>query len=155
MSKEKNKYKPRIVCVDFDGVIHGYENGWTGPYKIDGSVVPGALEFLYRATQYYDVCIFSSRTRYPFAHFYMKEWLREKFFWYFVNSREYRTPQTSIAYREADRVVGDLRFPLLKPPAHVFIDDRALQFTGTFPRVEQLQHFYPWKTTIKENKENE
>lgn len=41
-------------------------------------------------------------------------------------------------------VVNDVRFPVEKPPAVVFIDDRCLLFTGKFPSMEELVNFRPW-----------
>lgn len=41
MLKPLDKGKPTTVLVDFDGVIHDYSSGWTGPVPT-GRLLPGA-----------------------------------------------------------------------------------------------------------------
>ena len=43
----------------------------------------------------------------------------------------------------ADKI-ENLRFPLMKPPAFLQIDDRAITFTGVFPSTEEMKAFRPW-----------
>lgn len=62
----KDKY---IVCVDFDGVLHGYQSGWKGPGGIPDPPVPGALEWLLRMTDednfpLFEINVYSSRSKY-------------------------------------------------------------------------------------------
>jgi len=51
-----------ILCVDFDGVIHSYTSGWKGAAMIPDAPVPGALQWLRKASEWWDVQIYSSRT---------------------------------------------------------------------------------------------
>lgn len=44
-----------ILCVDFDGVIHLYTTPWTNAFTISDGPVPGALEWLWKATEWFDV----------------------------------------------------------------------------------------------------
>lgn len=44
----------------------------------------------------------------------------------------------------ARKVIAEIRWPLFKPSAMVTIDDRALTFTGEWPKVEALRSFKPW-----------
>ena len=37
-----------------------------------------------------------------------------------------------------------LRWPLAKPTAIAYIDDRAWRFEGVFPKVRELLEFVPW-----------
>ena len=46
--------------------------------------------------------------------------------------------------RAASLVVNEIEWPWFKPPALVSIDDRAIQFTGEWPRVDDLLAFRPW-----------
>ena len=52
-----------ILCLDFDGVIHSYANGWKGAHVIPDPPVPGAISFLLNALDPFNVAIFSSRMR--------------------------------------------------------------------------------------------
>jgi len=36
----------RLVCLDFDGVIHSYTSGWQGIESADDPPVPGAFDFI-------------------------------------------------------------------------------------------------------------
>lgn len=46
-----------ILCVDFDGVIHSYTSGWQGETIIADPPVKGALKWLWKATEFWDVQI--------------------------------------------------------------------------------------------------
>lgn len=123
----------KILALNFDGVIHGYQSGWQGPRNIPDPPVPGALDFIINALEDFDVQIFSSRSRYFGARRAMRGWLV-----YWLT----KTPRWS--ENEAKRIVLQLKFPTKKPPAHVTLDDRAITFTGTFPSRRELATFVPW-----------
>ena len=40
--------------------------------------------------------------------------------------------------------MGELQFPTHKPPALLTIDDRAFQFKGEFPALDDIENFKPW-----------
>ena len=139
--------KPPILCIDFDGVLHSYESGWKGPRNIPDEPVIGAIHWLRSllsdpestccmAPRYleFDVQIFSSRSRYWGAKGAMKRWLMK---WFQV-------------YGYPADLVELLKFPTEKPPASIFIDDRAFRFEGSFPETSQMMKMLePW------NKKNE
>lgn len=143
----------KILCLDFDGVLHSYSSGWKGPRVIPDPPVDGAIDFLVSAVDAFDVAIHSSRSRYWGGRRAMKRWLR-----WWLTEREWRSPGnedyiahcfTVSDYDEAislnvDVTINKVRFPLWKPPAHVTIDDRAMAFTGVFPTIDELQSFKPW-----------
>jgi len=120
-----------ILCLDFDGVLHSYTSAWQGAEVVADEPVPGAMDFLQRAVQCFDVCIVSSRSLDPGGRRAMSlallDWL-----------------EVAFGADEGDRIHGQLRFPEHKPPAFLSIDDRALQFTGTFPDPASLLGFQPW-----------
>jgi hypothetical protein len=64
-----------ILCVDFDGVVHSYTSGWKGATVIPDPPVPGALRWLWKATEWFDVKIYSSRSRESEAVVAMREWM--------------------------------------------------------------------------------
>lgn len=126
-----------ILCLDFDGVLNSYSSGWKGARNIPDPPVPGAIEWLDSLVEDgeavcamaprfrdFDVCIYSSRSRYWGGRKAMKKWLLK---WGF----------------RADKL-ENIRFPLMKPPAFLQIDDRAITFTGTFPSVQEMLAFKPW-----------
>jgi hypothetical protein len=126
----------RILCLDFDGVVHSYTSGWKGPRVIPDPIMPGALTFMeHMLCHEWDVCIHSSRSGYWGGRRAMRTWLKGEAgaLWY----DNLGTPG-----------IECVRFPLFKPPATVTIDDRALQFVGRWPDEMELCDFKPWKPTL-------
>lgn len=126
---------PKIVCLDFDGVIHSYTSGWRGPRTIPDPPVHGAIPWIMGFIQDYvglgrrsylgwELHIFSARSRHFGARKAMKRWLA-----YWGLAREY---------------IQALRFPKSKPPAIVTIDDRCWRFNGVFPEYYTVADFKPW-----------
>jgi hypothetical protein len=120
-----------ILCLDFDGVIHSYSSGWKGADVIPDPPVAGALDFIDKAREHFTVSIFSSRSCQMGGRHAMSEWLR-------------RWMTSTWDQDRAMNVLADLEFPTEKPAAFVAIDDRALTFDGTWPRIEDLKAFQPW-----------
>jgi hypothetical protein len=121
------------IGVDFDGVIHGYSRGWH-----DGTIyddpVPGALEALRSLMTGYAVFIFTSRS--PLQ---VGAWLADRGFHVVVESEgECETGVGDGGFKcfheDQHRQFWDERGRLLitsrKLGALLYIDDRALRFTG-------------------------
>jgi hypothetical protein len=102
-----------IVCVDLDGVLNAYD-GWKGADYFHPPRA-GAGEFLARLNELgYRVVVFTVRWA-P----HVEEWLAR------YGLAQYVTEVT-------DR----------KPPAHVYVDDRAVCFQGDFNRaLDQIGRF--------------
>ena len=115
-----------ILCLDFDGVIHSYSSGWKGAAVIPDPPVQGAIEFIRRALEHFDVQIYSSRSGQAGGINAMQEWL----------------------YQHSDdmRLCEAVGWPDEKPPAMVTIDDRALTFNGDWKSYDPLTllMFKPW-----------
>jgi hypothetical protein len=77
----------------------------------------------------FDVQIFSSRSRYWGGRAAMKRWLGREF-------------KKAGYYYE---LVELLKFPILKPPSKILIDDRAFKFEGVFPVESELLEFKTWQ----------
>ena len=122
-----------ILCVDFDGVIHSYESGWQGADVVADGPVPGAIDFLSRATDHFDVCIYSSRSSQPGGREAMggalARWIKE----WAETAPEGLTPPV-------------VRMAAEKPAAFLTIDDRAVCFEGDFAALDpaKLAAFKPW-----------
>ena len=92
-----------IVCIDLNGVLDTY-TGWKGAEHWDPPR-EGAREFLDQLIRHgYDVVVFTTRWRDD-----ARAWLEQHGLLELVSD-------------VTDR----------KPPAHVFVDDRALRFEGDF-----------------------
>lgn len=122
-----------ILCLDFDGVIHSYMSGWQGATVVSDPPVPGAVAFIVRAQEHFRVAVFSSRSNQPGGLEAMQAALIE---WLLIEG-----PALEI---DVQAVFDAILWPLTKPPALVSIDDRALQFDGTWPDVLALRRFQPW-----------
>lgn len=130
-----------ILCMDFDGVIHSYTSGWKGAECIPDPIVPGAIAFLSRAKDVFDVQIFSSRSNQPGGVEAMRSYMREKIYFHFDCAF---APGSSDDFDQANALIDALRYPTEKPSAMISIDDRALTFTGVWPSIRELQEFRPW-----------
>lgn len=132
----------KIICIDFDGVIHSYKSGWKGARNIPDAPVDGAIEwlenFLFKYSDIPDsicamappgkcvISIFSSRSRYFGGIRAMKNWL--------------------VKHGLDKHWLEVIKFPLWKPASHVLLDDRVILFTGKFPYYDDLVNFKPyWK----------
>lgn len=111
----------KTVVFDFDGVIHSYTSGWQGVATISDLPVPGikdAINDIRLAG--YEVAIVSTRTATPEGAKAVQDWLR-------VNEIM------------VDRVCSE------KPPAHVYIDDRAICFNGDASSIlSKICEFKTW-----------
>lgn len=123
-----------ILCLDFDGVIHSYDSGWQSG-EIYGTVTPGFWEWAEKAARYFQLVIYSSRSKTDDGVIAMSMWMH--------NERK--------KWREAGGVsVHDepltYEFAHEKPPAFLTIDDRGLTFNGKWEDFDpqSLLAFKPW-----------
>lgn len=118
------------VAVDFDGVIHRYDSPWVNAHTIPDEPVDGAIEWLYRTLQTMDVVIFSTRCKTWRGRMAVRRWIKQ---------------HAGNLYCESPASIGieDVTLSYEKPPALVYIDDRAWRFEGTFPTAQQI-HARPW-----------
>ena len=117
----------KILCVDFDGVLHSYTSGWQGADVCPDPPVPGAMEWLrcLFESDDFEPQIYSSRSREPAGIRAMQEWL--------IRHGNFKPEE-----------VEQIKFPTQKPAAFLTIDDRAICFDGNFPTRETMAAFKPW-----------
>ena len=127
-----NPRKP-ILCLDFDGVIHSYTSGWQGDTVISDPVVPGFFEWAEQAAKFFTLVIYSSRSKNPDAITAMQIYLYEQ-----------RKLWRAAGGMHASEEPLSFEFADQKPAAFLTIDDRAIQFDGTWPDVEAMRAFKPW-----------
>jgi hypothetical protein len=115
------------IAIDFDGVVHAYSRGWQGGALYDPPV-PGAIEALQRLIKTEPTFIFTAREDLRAVATWLSDHgvptvvdgvLNQPHFW---NGR------------------GEVLVTNRKLPARVYVDDRALLFTGnwvdTLARIE-------------------
>ena len=130
--------KPTL-SVDFDGVIHQYTSPWTNAETISDGPVPGALRWLWKATEWFEVAIYSSRSKNPIARGAMCGWMQR-----------HSAEEFGADHPMADISVSTENYPILfaheKPAAFLTIDDRAICFEGDWSELEpaDLLLFKPW-----------
>lgn len=126
-----------ILCVDFDGVIHSYSSGWKGSEIIPDPPVPGALKWLWEATEWWDVQVYSSRSKDPKARLAMLVWMSD-------HARKEFGPTHPMSL--LDNGPYPITFAHEKPSAFLTIDDRAICFEGDWSEIDaaDLLHFKPW-----------
>lgn len=131
----------KTLCVDFDGVIHAYEQGWTGPTDIPSPPVPHSLEFLHDASKVFKVAIYSSRSVNQKGIDAMQRWLVDHYMKsdFVPNDREWKENDIK------GFVLHILEWPVTKPAAFVTLDDRAICFTGKFPALDAIEEFRTWQ----------
>jgi hypothetical protein len=133
-----DSWRPNLA-IDFDGVIHSYENGWQGGI-IYGTIVPGFFEWAVKAKKLFTLVIYSSRSgshkmRQPMEDF-IKVQLQG---WLWDEEKEGRKQTLSF---------HDFTFASYKLPTFLTIDDRAITFKGDWYASEldpeRLVKFKPW-----------
>jgi hypothetical protein len=100
----------RTVCLDFDGVLHSYRSGWRGPEVIPDPPIHGTRQAVERLRQQYRVVVYSARCATPQGRAAVQAWLSKH-------------------QIEVDEVCEH------KPPALVYVDDRAIPFRGDWDAV--------------------
>ena len=133
-----SRNKP-ILCVDFDGVVHSYTSPWINEVTIPDPPVPGALEWLWKATEWFNVVIYSRRSRTEAGRMAMKLWLMEHSKHVFIEDHP------MIAGGLPDSVYP-IDFAAEKPAAFLTIDDRAVTFEGDWSELDPcaMLGFKPW-----------
>lgn len=116
----------KIICIDFDGVLHSYTSGWKGAEVILDPPVPGAIEWLTSLAEddEFKAVIYSSRSKEPDAIWAMRIWFTD--------------------HGMSNEVLAKIDFAVEKPPAFLTIDDRAICFEGIFPDKAVMKNFKPW-----------
>jgi len=113
----------KTICLDFDGVLHSYTSRWVVPELIPDPPVPGAVAFVQQlVANGWKVYVQSVRSGSEAGYNAICDWLGENGF-----------PEHPLI-----EVVAE------KPRAWVYLDDRAMLFTGAFPTLTELENFTPW-----------
>lgn len=117
----------KTVVFDFDGVIHSYTSGWKGETNIPDPPVDGIQEALKKIHDNgYEIVIVSTRCKTAAGRMAIENWLDM-----------YGMTQ------DVDRVCKE------KPPAIVYIDDRAICFDGNSKDLlRKIKNFKTWQSEV-------
>lgn len=135
--RSMSTYKPRIV-LDFDGVLHSYASGWVDAETIPDDPTEGAQDFVGRLfADGWDVVIQSTRAATVQGANAIAEWLL---------AHGFPIPDGD----PTSDPRGRYTITAEKPPALIYLDDRALRFEGPpWPTPEQLTAASrPWNKAI-------
>jgi len=127
--EKDNMSKGKVAAIDFDGVIHQYSNGWQKGIIYD-EVVPGAKEGVTALKDAgYHIMIYTTRTNPQFR----KKGEPEQY-------------DQLVQYLEKHQIPYDrIYVGSGKPMADVYLDDRAIPFTGNWEQsVKDVRNFKPW-----------
>ena len=111
----KIKLEKPPIAVDFDGVIHSYSKGFNDGSIYDG-LVPGVREAMAKLKEKFYIYISSARSDSKEGKEAIEEYLR-------INK---------IPFDEVS---------LTKPPAKIYIDDRAIRFKNWEQTLEDVDNF--------------
>ena len=115
------------IAVDFDGVIHGYSQGWQGGDIYDPPV-PGVKEAMEELkAKGHTLYIFTTRTNKIF------------------HKDEKDQKKAIEVYMKEHDIPFDKIWTFGKPMADIFIDDRAIGFRGDWQAtLKEVEGFKVW-----------
>jgi hypothetical protein len=126
----------KTICIDFDGVIHDYSQGWQGE-DVFGQMIPNADT----ATQVlkkkgWQIIIFTTRKKTK----KLEDWLQEHKIAYDHINENPDQPEHS-----SDKIVAD-----------VYLDDRGICFRGRWDEwlIREILDFEPWQEQEKKRMES-
>jgi hypothetical protein len=129
-----------LICLDFDGVIHDYLEGWKG-HVIYGNVTPGFWRWAERAKDHFRLVIYSSRSQTSAGVKAMQDWLCQQWV-------KHESAQPDGRQRPVHEMATWFEFSDTKPPAFLTIDDRCVRFGGRWddPNLEpyKLKEYRTW-----------
>jgi len=107
----------KTICLDFDGVIHSYKSGWQGEDVIPDPPIHKVDVAIRQLRKNYRVVVYSARCRNPEGVAAIQRWLDKHHI-----------------------QVDDVCFH--KPPAFVYVDDRAVPFSGDWDETIAAIHAF-------------
>jgi phosphoglycolate phosphatase-like HAD superfamily hydrolase len=116
----------KTICIDFDGVLHDYSEGYKG-LDVFGKQIPGAAEAVQNLKkQGWQIIIFTAR---PVTDG-LKMWLKEN----------------DIPFDFINENPSQLDAASTKPYADIYLDDRGLQFKGNWQEsLKEIAEYKNWQ----------
>lgn len=130
----------QTICLDFDGVVHHYITPWVSPTIISDDVTPGFFEWADQVYPYFNLVIYSARSKEPGGIEAMQTWLVEQ-----------RSKWEVAGGVSPTGKPATFSFSTGKPAAILYVDDRGLRFEGDWSTltIESLKAFLPWNRRPK------
>lgn len=107
----------QTICLDFDGVIHSYQSGWQGEDVIPDPPIHKVDVAIRQLKKNFRVVVYSARCRSTEGIDAIRRWLAKHNI-------------------EVDEVCAH------KPPAFIYVDDRAVPFTGDWDDTISAIHAF-------------
>lgn len=126
--------KKRTICIDFDGVLHDYSEGFEGK-DVFGDMVPNAD----KGTQLlkkkgWTIIIYTTRPKTA----KLEKWLKDNGIAYDYINENPDQPEDS----KGGKLISDL-----------YLDDRGMRFNGQWNEwlMEDIASFQPWQDKERDN----
>ncbi len=114
----------KTIVFDFDGVIHSYVSGWQGVTVIPDAPIEETVATIKRLREEgYWVAVVSTRCADPYGMKAVRVYLKKH-------------------QIKVDKVCAE------KPPALVYVDDRAVCFRPGTDLYNQIINFKPWREEV-------
>ena len=133
------------IALDFDGVLHSDHQGLGSGNIIPDPAVPGAIEKFHELLVSNDVTeihIYSLRCGGAHGIQAMQQWILQEYVKLFD-------------IEKAKPFFEKVKFSFMKPHVDIFIDDKAIQFSGDWSApqfsLENLIAFRPWNRNASQS----
>lgn len=141
----KSRENLPILCLDFDGVIHRYSEGWKGEDNIYDPPTAGFFDWLLDVIPEFRIVIYSSRSKTRIGIEAMTIWIGTHWAnW--LHELDSNVERADNVLPQGMGLLDVIEFHSQKPPAFLTIDDRCVRFDGNWGDipVSRLKEFRPW-----------
>lgn len=125
----------KTICIDFDGVIHDYGQGWQGEDVFGNMIANADTGTQVLRKQGWTIIIFTTRKKSD----KLEKWLKDNNITYdYINENPDQPDNTS------GKVIAD-----------VYLDDRGIGFRGTWDEwlMREIFDFEPWQERMRREME--
>ena len=116
----------KTICIDFDGVLHDYSQGWLGDNVFGKPVENADKGTLKLKEQGWTIIVFTCRGNTP----ELREWLKKN----------------NITYDYINENPEGVQNDTGKPIADIYLDDHGLKFNGDWDTsIKEIENFESWQ----------
>ena len=126
--RKRYKLRKKIICLDFDGVIHDHLLTWKGIDIIEGMPTQDAKETITQLKDTYTIIVYSGRCKEQRGVDAISEWL---------GKHEIDVDEVSNC----------------KPLADYYVDDKAIRFNGDWDgMIHDIENAVHWQSLAKKSR---